>query len=137
MTFKTVLYVSKAQRYKAHAQLKTLVPRARAVNQKLDITGLLMFDGHHYAQLLEGPPKAIDAVMARIALDPRHSRLQVLSDDRRKDRSYVGFPLTYLYEERLRGLVTKLVDGKRVLSGIQIRDIFLQTAAQPPGNPDD
>lgn len=134
MKLKTVLYVSRAQRYKAPQQLKTIVPRARAVNAMLDITAVLMFDGHNYTQVLEGPTKAMDTVMARIALDPRHSKLQVLCDDRRVDRSYVGFPMTYLYEERLRGLVTELIDGKRVLSGIEIRDLVLNTAGRLPAD---
>ncbi|RYF63708.1 MAG: BLUF domain-containing protein [Comamonadaceae bacterium] len=121
---KTVLYVSEGAGSQSLNDLKTLVPLSREANRRQEITGVLTFDGRNFIQRLEGPTKAIDALMARIAMDPRHSKLRVLFDERRADRSYIGFPLTYLYDETQRGLTTELVDGKRVLSGIQIRDIF-------------
>lgn len=127
---KTVLYVSKAQGLRAKRQLQTLIPLARLANKTQGITSVLKFNGRHYTQVIEGPTKAVDALMARIAMDARHSQLRVLCDARRTDRSYVGLPMTYLYDERFRGLTTELVDGKRVLSGIELHEVFL--SAPPP-----
>lgn len=131
MPIKTVLYVSKAAGSRSLTHLRTLVPHARAANQRREITGVLLFDGRNYTEVLEGPTKAIDAVMAGIAMDTRHSRMRVLSDQRRPRRSYVGFPLTYLYDQARRDLTTELVDGKRV-SGLELRDIFGGTVGELP-----
>ncbi len=131
MPIKTVLYVSKAAGSRSLTHLRLLVPHAREANRRREITGVLLFDGRNYTELLEGPAQAIDAVMARIALDNRHSKMRVLSDERRADRSYVGFPLTYLYDEGRRGLTTELVDGKPV-SGLELRDIFLRAPGDLP-----
>ena len=66
MPIKTVLYVSKAAGSRSLTHLRTLVPRARAANQRREITGVLLFDGRNYTEVLEGPTKAIDAVMALV-----------------------------------------------------------------------
>lgn len=124
MPIKTVLYVSRARKQRALRHLSTLIPLAREANKSRDITAVLRFDGAHYTQVIEGPTKAVDALMARIALDPRHSGVRVLFDERRPQRSYIGFPLTYLFDDTHRGLVTEVVDGKRVLSGIEIRNML-------------
>lgn len=131
MPIKTVLYVSKAAGSRSLTHLRNLVPHARVANQRREITGVLLFDGRNYTEVLEGPTQAIDAVMAGIALDTRHSRMRVLSDQRRPTRSYVGFPLTYLYDEARRGLTTELVDGRRA-SGLELRDIFGGTVGELP-----
>ena len=42
-------------------------------NSELDITGLLISTNAHFAQVLEGPEESVEAVMASIIADPRHS----------------------------------------------------------------
>ncbi|RYF60547.1 MAG: BLUF domain-containing protein [Comamonadaceae bacterium] len=116
MPFKTVLYVSRAQRHRAQYQLKTLVPLARVANDGAAVTSILQYDGANYMQLLEGPTKTIDQVMARIAMDSRHKDVRVLADERRSERSYIGLPLTYVYDESRQSRVTQLVDGHSVSS---------------------
>lgn len=54
-----------------------VVRTARAHNQAHDITGVLVFDGENFVQLLEGPETAVRELMARIARDPRHHRVQI------------------------------------------------------------
>lgn len=41
---------------------------------------MLLFDGQRFCQDLRGPADAIDALMDRIARDPRHEQLVVLID---------------------------------------------------------
>ncbi|MCX9146876.1 BLUF domain-containing protein [Erythrobacter sp. WG] len=50
-------------------------------NPALGITGLLLFNGRNFLQLLEGEPEVVAALMERITADPRHTGVSVL--DRR------------------------------------------------------
>lgn len=49
-----------------------------ARNTDLDITGLLISTSDYFAQILEGPESGVDAVMARIAVDPRHHEVRII-----------------------------------------------------------
>jgi hypothetical protein len=51
---------------------------ARSRNAALGIDGILLFDGHRFGHLLEGPTDAVRSVMRSIAADTRHERLKVL-----------------------------------------------------------
>ncbi len=53
---------------------------ARAHNDRAGLRGLLLFDGHRFGQLIEGPVPAAQALMARINDDPRHTAVHVLAD---------------------------------------------------------
>ncbi|MDA7416351.1 BLUF domain-containing protein [Xenophilus arseniciresistens] len=132
MSIKTVLYVSRAQRHRAPRHLQALIPLARAANERERITAVLMFDGRNYTHLLEGPAKAVDATMARIAMDPRHTRMRVLFEQARTTRSYVGFPLSYLHDDTRQALTTELVDGHRALSGEQVKALFPAWCSEEP-----
>ncbi|MFM7347960.1 MAG: BLUF domain-containing protein [Erythrobacter sp.] len=50
-------------------------------NPARGITGLLLFNGRNFLQLLEGEAEEVAALMDRITADPRHSGVSVL--DRR------------------------------------------------------
>lgn len=41
-------------------------------NRRLDITGLLLYGGGHFMQLLEGEREVIEDLFERICSDPRH-----------------------------------------------------------------
>lgn len=42
------------------------------------ITGVLLFSGGQFLQVLEGPPDVVEALVGRIAVDPRHTDFEVL-----------------------------------------------------------
>lgn len=50
-----------------------IVKTARGFNKEAGITGMLVFDGQRFCQYIEGPPSAIEALVARIAQDSRHT----------------------------------------------------------------
>jgi len=50
---------------------------ARAFNRHNGISGALLFDGEHFAQLLEGHASAVQALARRIEADPRHTGVDV------------------------------------------------------------
>jgi len=52
---------------------------SRRNNSAVQVTGLLMFNGKRFLQVLEGPSAAVAATYARISIDPRHRAPVILS----------------------------------------------------------
>lgn len=61
--------------------LQQIVAKAQARNAALKITGILLFDGDYFLQVLEGPDEAVRRVYASICRDPRHYNLVELMRD--------------------------------------------------------
>ncbi len=62
---------------KAEAGLADILKGARAKNAGLGITGALMLYDDWFAQVLEGPQAAVEALFARIKADPRHDNVRL------------------------------------------------------------
>ena len=79
----SVIYVSTAAAGFRDADLAALVTAAEQANAALKITGMLAYNGAHFMQLLEGEETTVEAILDRIAADPRHASVVVI---RRGDR---------------------------------------------------
>ena len=60
------------------AELGRLFSAARSANNQRQITGALLLLGDCFVQTLEGDEEQVQALLARIAADPRHDSLEVL-----------------------------------------------------------
>jgi len=78
--------------------------KSRTSNQKLDITGLLIFDGMHFCQQIEGGGQPLVALMERIRQDPRHTHVAVLHHGPLEKRRFGGFSLGYTSVEDIEAL---------------------------------
>ena len=93
--FLEFLYVSVLAPHQRPTVVGQIVAQARARNAERGITGLLVFDGLHFCQHIEGPPEALRPLMERIRLDARHSDVQVLYEGPRDERRYHRFDLGF------------------------------------------
>jgi len=59
-------------------ELDGLLRLARQLNERRDVTGVLLYTGGHFAQLLEGPAAALAETMAAIRRDRRHEAIHEL-----------------------------------------------------------
>ena len=75
-----VFYISKATRPMTHGELEDLLLGARKRNEKLRISGLLIYDAGNFAQVLEGPRESVQALLSKIGNDPRHEHTTVVSE---------------------------------------------------------
>jgi hypothetical protein len=73
-----VLYVSTLAPATVVTEIAEIVARARAKNERLGITGLLVFDGVRFCQQLEGAHKQVLKLMETIREDPRHAGVEVV-----------------------------------------------------------
>ncbi len=78
--FHQVLYISQLAPGREYDTFTAVCRVARGRNGSLGAGGVLLFDGHRFCQLLQGPAEAVRMLMRDIAEDPRHERLAVLVD---------------------------------------------------------
>lgn len=61
------------------SELEKMLVNARRRNQDQGLTGLLMYSGGHFLQVLEGEQRFVDRLFAKIETDKRHRNVQKLS----------------------------------------------------------
>lgn len=82
MSFSRLVYVSTAHPDLMLTDLDAILDTARTRNAAEGITGLLVFNGFNFMQLLEGPADSVERVFASICKDRRHTGVvRVLSAD--------------------------------------------------------
>ena len=72
---------------------------SRAANARDGITGALLFNGKHFAQALEGPVEHVTALLHRIEMDVRHTRVTVVQEEWVASRDFGGWAMAYVDEE--------------------------------------
>lgn len=60
------------------AEISRLVREARQENAKAGLSGLLLFDGIQFCQILEGPEAAVRRAVIDVEADPRQTRFRHL-----------------------------------------------------------
>lgn len=83
-----ILYISTVSPRES-VELESILAVARRNNRVHDITGLLMFNGKRFLQVLEGPSGAVENTFERIRRDTRH-RAQVMLSRRTVGRREFG-----------------------------------------------
>ena len=88
-----VAYVSRSSRPFADAGLDALEDHARRRNAAAGVSGLLLFNGDAFLQVLEGAEAAVRDTFARIEADPRHHELMVVADEPTPVRRFGGWAM--------------------------------------------
>lgn len=115
----TLIYRSRARDGLGAHELEALEQRAQQRNASRAITGILLFDGIHFLQLLEGPEEAVQRTYLQISRDPRHHHVVELMHDygpRRKFEQWGMrvFDLQGWQPQRVEELVSTLLQQSRV-----------------------
>jgi hypothetical protein len=73
-----LIYASAAAKPFTPAELRELLRLARLKNERLDITGMLLYHEGSFLQVLEGPVSAVNPLLDTIELDRRHNKVMLL-----------------------------------------------------------
>jgi hypothetical protein len=60
------------------AMLEEILAAARRNNARCGVTGALLYSDRRFAQVLEGPPEAVEELFETIQMDTRHDHITVL-----------------------------------------------------------
>ncbi|MBL9064859.1 MAG: BLUF domain-containing protein [Sphingopyxis sp.] len=91
----SVIYVSVADPLIGEQDIASLLVQARRNNQRDALTGALIFNGHNFMQLLEGPGDKVDACLAVIRNDPRHSGMVEVRRREIAERAFAEWTMLY------------------------------------------
>ena len=96
-----LLYASRGTVAGDPAQLQAILRQSRANNPALGITGMLCCSGGIFMQVLEGGREAVNRMYGRIAADPRHSDVVLLSYEEIDERRFAGWAMGQVDMARL------------------------------------
>jgi Sensors of blue-light using FAD len=88
LRLKTLTYTSRARLDLQDADLAAIHDTARHLNALDGISGLLLFDGARFLQIVEGTEDAIDNLVERLRMDSRHSAFEVRDERYLEQRSF-------------------------------------------------
>jgi hypothetical protein len=88
MDITSLTYTSLARLDLQTSDLQDIHRTARELNALRGITGLLVFNGTHFLQIIEGARDAIEELVETLRLDPRHSGLEVRDERKLETRSF-------------------------------------------------
>ena len=77
MRLKSLAYTSLARPDLSSADVRAIHQTARHLNALDGVTGLLIYNGRQFLQVIEGAESAINDLLQRLRADPRHSGLTV------------------------------------------------------------
>lgn len=131
MRLKTLTYTSRARLDLGDEDLTAIHQSARHLNALDGITGLLLFDGSRFLQIVEGAEDAIDNLVERLRMDPRHSAFEVRDERYVERRSFPDWSMELLrvsagYASARDEVATILPDGVAE----PVRELVLRMSGQ-------
>lgn len=96
MPLKSLTYTSHASLDLTAGDLEDIHRTARETNALDGITGLLVFNGTHFLQVIEGDADAIDSLVERLRRDPRHHGLEIREEGTPAERSFPSWSMELL-----------------------------------------
>ena len=88
-----LLYASRAADAFDAAALSRILEQSKRNNKEHGVTGLLCYSGNLFMQVLEGGRGAVNRIYNRIASDPRHTDVELLSYEEIDERRFAGWAM--------------------------------------------
>ncbi|MBL8303725.1 MAG: BLUF domain-containing protein [Ideonella sp.] len=85
-----LMYASRAAESVNQDELVAILKKSKANNPGLGVTGVLCFSSGIFLQVLEGGRSAVSSLYNRIAADPRHHQVELLSYEEIGERRVAG-----------------------------------------------
>ena len=77
------------------SEITSIVEQSRANNDRLNVTGVLVFDGAYFAQFIEGPKANVQALRSAIESDNRHQDVTTILFELADTRDLPNWSLAY------------------------------------------
>ncbi len=113
-------FASRARLELRASETSDLIATSRSNNARDDITGVLLYTGDSFLQIIEGRDIAVSALWRRLAVDDRHHSIVSLFDRTERDRGFSGWRAGYVPEQQLAPL---LIRWRGLAPALQDRDV--------------
>ena len=136
MALETLLYISesKIQPDIAQSEIRRILADAHSFNPSVGITGALLFTGTHFVQVIEGEKVSIDALIASINRDPRHTNVNIVVRDPLTARRFPDWSMAYNGPSKyVSRHVTRLLNGPSALESNRAADWLAELLEQFSG----
>ena len=114
MYLQELVYTSVPDIHAEPDDVKDILDSSERNNKAYEITGLLLYDGERYIQILEGAPEKVDMMFKTISADKRHVDVELLHKGPVLGRSFQNWRMAY--EALPRGLLEELAENMAVFS---------------------
>ena len=91
----SLIYVSTSVKLLNDEELLDILKASRENNSSRDVTGLLLYKGGNFMQVLEGPDEVVEALYEMIKTDPRHKDVFVLSREQISNRQFPAWEMAF------------------------------------------
>jgi hypothetical protein len=137
---KTVTYTSLARFDLTASDLGDIQATARRLNALDGVTGLLIFNGTRFLQIIEGGESAIDDLVTRLRADDRHSAFEIRDERFVEERAFPDWSMELVRVSALYFEAREEI-GKRLPDSLSpaVRQLILdmaRTIAAPVEMPD-
>ena len=99
MELKSLTYTSWASPSLRADDVESILAAARTNNPLQGLSGVLIFNGTTFMQILEGVAPAIDELIARLKQDKRHSNMSIRDERPIAQRTFPNWAMAYLQME--------------------------------------
>jgi hypothetical protein len=122
-----IIYKSTAENGLEEEDVRAILETSRRNNAARDVTGVLLFNGVSFLQVLEGPAGAIDDLMGAITGDPRHRNVAVLVREPIHEPSFPDWAMAQIGEQRITDELDGIASLDDIVSRITSDRDFLET----------
>ena len=91
----SLIYVSTSVKLLNDEELLEILKVSRENNKSQDITGLLLYKGGNFMQVLEGPDDVVNSLYEKIQTDPRHKDVSVISREQISARQFPTWEMAF------------------------------------------
>jgi hypothetical protein len=91
----SLIYASRSTECFHEHDIPDLLHQVRLANAKQEFTGMLLYIGGSFLQILEGRPEQVDAVFSKIQRDTRHTEVRIISRESIPERAFEGWTMMH------------------------------------------
>lgn len=111
----SITYISSAAQLLSESELIALLRHIRPINERLGITGMLLYRDGNIIQTIEGPNEAVQQAFDKIQKDGRHKDVFVLLKEEINQRQFPNWSMGFhnvagISEDALNGYSSFLKD---------------------------
>lgn len=97
-----LIYGSSTSYTMGNDELLHILTKARLKNRQLGITGMLLYKGGNFLQVLEGEEDVVVPLFETIKKDPRHYNVELIAQREMKERAFAEWEMGFVQIDSLK-----------------------------------